>query len=82
MRVTDINDLLGIHIDDEDVDTIGGWILTENFEAKQGDVVSFEKYNFKIIEMEDHHIRYIEVTKAPDDETVQSIDFAADKEAI
>ena len=58
-----LNDLLGLDISDEDIDTIGGWILTENYDAKQGDVLPYENYNFKILEMEDHHIRYIEVTK-------------------
>lgn len=61
--VSEVNDLLGLDIDDEDIDTIGGWILTENYEAKQGDVISFESYAFKIIDMEDHHIKYVEVTK-------------------
>jgi CBS domain containing-hemolysin-like protein len=61
--VTEVNDLLGVEIDDEDVDTIGGWILTENYEAKEGDTIVHESYSFKILDMEEHHIKYIEVTK-------------------
>lgn len=61
--VSEINDLLGIEIDDEDIDTIGGWILTENYEAKEGDVTFYESYQFKILEMDEHHIKYIEVMK-------------------
>jgi len=61
--VTEVNDLLGVEIDDEDVDTIGGWILTENYEAKEGDILFHEPYTFKILDMEEHHIKYIEVTK-------------------
>ncbi|MDQ0153710.1 hemolysin family protein [Robertmurraya andreesenii] len=61
--VSEVNDLLGLDINDEDVDTIGGWILTENFEAREGDSIIFGSYSFKIIEMEEHHIKYIEVTK-------------------
>ncbi|MFS0783009.1 hemolysin family protein [Bacillus sp. 1P06AnD] len=64
--ISQVNDLFGLDISDEDIDTIGGWILTENYEAKQGDTISYEHYNFKIIEMEDHHISYIEVTKLED----------------
>jgi CBS domain containing-hemolysin-like protein len=45
------------------VDTMGGWILTENYEAKQGDTIHFDSYDFTILEMEDHHIKYIEVKK-------------------
>jgi CBS domain containing-hemolysin-like protein len=61
--VSEINDLLGLDISDEDIDTIGGWILTENYEAKQGDVIYFDSYAFKIVDMEEHHIKYIEVSK-------------------
>ena len=61
--VTEVNDLLGIEINDEDIDTIGGWILTENYEAKEGDNILHESYTFKILEMEEHHIKYLEVSK-------------------
>jgi len=69
LLVSDVNELLALDINDEDVDTIGGWMLTENYEVKQGDVVSFGSYFFKITEMEEHHIKYIEVTKQPEIET-------------
>jgi CBS domain containing-hemolysin-like protein len=65
--VTEVNDLLGIEIDDEDIDTIGGWILTENYEAKEGDIFIHDAFTFKILDMEEHHIRYIEVTKISND---------------
>lgn len=61
--VSEVNDLLGLDIDDEDIDTLGGWILTENYEAKEGDILEFDNYCFKIQEMEEHHIKYIEVQK-------------------
>jgi CBS domain containing-hemolysin-like protein len=65
--VSEVNDLLGVEIDDEDVDTIGGWILTENYESKEGDVLIHDSFAFKIIEMEEHHIKYIEVTRTAKD---------------
>ncbi|KIO64167.1 hypothetical protein B4166_2885 [Caldibacillus thermoamylovorans] len=61
--VSEINALLSLDINDEDVDTIGGWFLTENFEAKQGDILIYKDYQFKVIEIEDHHIKYIEARK-------------------
>lgn len=66
--VSEVNDLLGTDINDEDVDTIGGWILTENYEAKQGDIIEYKKYRFKILDMEEHHIKYVEVTAVPETE--------------
>lgn len=61
--ISEVNDLLGTNIDDEDIDTIGGWILTENYDAKQGDVVEKDGYSFKVKDMEEHHIKYVEVSK-------------------
>jgi len=69
--ISEVNDLLGTHISDEDIDTIGGWILTEKFEAKQGDVLEYGGYEFTISEMEDMHIRYIEVKKKAGQATKQ-----------
>lgn len=66
--VSEVNDLLGVEIDDEDVDTIGGWILTENYEAREGDILLHETYSFKILDMEEHHIKYIEVMKNANNE--------------
>ncbi len=63
--VSQINDILNISINDEDVDTIGGWLLTENYEAKEGDFIEQENFVFTIVEMEDHHIKLVEVYKKP-----------------
>lgn len=69
--VSEVNDLLGLDINDEDVDTIGGWILTEKFESKEGDTLIFGSYAFTILEMEDHHIKYVEVTKMEEEQEMQ-----------
>ncbi len=68
LLVKEVNDLLGLEIDDEDIDTIGGWILTENYDVKVGDLIEKEGYSFKVIEMEDHTIKFIEVTKREEKE--------------
>jgi len=78
----EINELLGINIVDQDIDTVGGWILTENFEAKEGDSVFFHDYEFKIIEMEDHHIKYIEVTKMNPSKEKARVPYSPGTEAI
>ncbi|KAB7668830.1 hemolysin family protein [Bacillus sp. B1-b2] len=74
--ISEVNDLLGIHLADDEVDTIGGWFLTNNFEAIEGDVLEEEGCIFKIKNIEEHHIHYIEVMKNKDwnkDEVVQDI---------
>ena len=63
LLIKEVNDLLGLEIDDEDIDTIGGWVLTENYDVKIGDMIEQEDYTFKVIEMDDHTIKSIEVKK-------------------
>ncbi|MCM3003479.1 hemolysin family protein [Priestia koreensis] len=60
--VGEVNDLLGTEIDDKDVDTIGGWVLTEKYDIEQGQIIPFGSYEFMVREMEGHHIQYLEVT--------------------
>ncbi|MFJ7745549.1 hemolysin family protein [Peribacillus sp. NPDC097295] len=71
LLVKEVNDLLGIHLDEEDVDTIGGWILTENYDVVVGDVMEKDGFCFKVIEMDEHAIRFIEVTKKVEQLTLE-----------
>jgi CBS domain containing-hemolysin-like protein len=61
--IEDVNDLLGTDIDDTDVDTIGGWILTEKFDIQQGEILSYGDYEFKVSKMEGRHVQLVEITK-------------------
>ncbi|MGD7008972.1 hemolysin family protein [Metabacillus sp. 84] len=61
--VSEVNDLFGLDIDDKDVDTIGGWVLTEKFDIQKGDVVQLDSLTFKVRDMENHHIKYLELTR-------------------
>lgn len=61
--VSEVNALLGLTIDDDDVDTIGGWILTKNIEIAEGDTIEIEKYKFCVKELDGHYIKRLEVTK-------------------
>ena len=63
LLISEVNDLLGTNIDDESVDTIGGWFLTEKYDVKLGDVMEAEGYIFTIKEIDEQHILFIEVEK-------------------
>lgn len=63
LLIKDVNDLLGLDIDDEDIDTIGGWILTENYDVQVDDIIEQENFIFKVLEMDEHTIKCIDVTK-------------------
>ncbi|AMO86881.1 CBS domain containing-hemolysin-like protein [Solibacillus kalamii] len=69
MLLQEMNDILGTTIEDEDIDTIGGWFMTQRFDVQEGDIIESEGYQFKVTELDGHHILYIEVTKLPPSET-------------
>ncbi|MEK4627216.1 MAG: hemolysin family protein [Solibacillus sp.] len=63
MLLQEVNDILGIDIEDDDIDTIGGWFMTQRFDVEQGDTIEEQGYQFKVTELDGHHILYLEVTK-------------------
>lgn len=65
--ISEVNDLLGTTLDEEDVDTIGGWFLTQKFDVHKGDSIESGGFVFQIKEIEGHHILYIEVRKVEKD---------------
>ncbi|MEZ0480264.1 hemolysin family protein [Planococcus sp. SSTMD024] len=60
-----VNVILGIDIDEEDIDTIGGWFMDMHFDAVEGQKIIEQGYEFRIQEVDGHHILYLEVQKAP-----------------
>lgn len=64
LLLSEINDLLGTHLDNPDVDTIGGWYLTHKMDVVIGDSIKEEGYIFTISEAEEYHILYMEIKKA------------------
>ncbi|WP_141433088.1 hemolysin family protein [Bacillus sp. 03113] len=63
LLISEVNDLLGTSLSEEEVDTIGGWILTQKFDLQKGDKIEAEGFHFIIKEIEGHHISFIEVQK-------------------
>lgn len=61
--IDQVNNMLGTNIEEEEVDTIGGWFLTHNYEVEVGDEIENNGYTFRVKEAEPHHISYIEVFK-------------------
>lgn len=61
--ISEINNLLALDIDDTDIDTIGGWVLTQNIDVQKGDILDHNGYQFKVVDIEGHLIRSIEIIK-------------------
>lgn len=64
LLVEDVNNLLETTLSNEDVDTIGGWFMTQNIEAKIGSEVEAEGYVFRVQKKDGHHIQYLEIKRA------------------
>jgi CBS domain containing-hemolysin-like protein len=63
--VDEINDLLRIHLNNEDVDTIGGWVYgTLGRIPEPGETVEAEGYRFRVEELEGHRVERVRITKA------------------
>lgn len=75
--VSEVNTLFGLEIDDDGVDTIGGWILTKNIEISEEDSIEIENYKFCVKELDGRYIKRLEVTK-----TVESIVVLEDEKQI
>ncbi|OMP66789.1 hemolysin family protein [Domibacillus epiphyticus] len=83
LSLSEASHLLGINMSDEDVDTIGGWMLTENFDIQSGETIEYSGFLFTVLEMKDHQIRHVEIQPVPADDIIlepakaASIPFAA-----
>jgi CBS domain containing-hemolysin-like protein len=62
--ISEINDLLGLNIEEEDVDTLGGWMLTKRYDIQQGESIEYGPYIFLVAEMVENHIKKIEIIKS------------------
>ncbi|MEI4802182.1 hemolysin family protein [Bacillus sp. NPDC077411] len=63
--ISDVNDMLGLHIDDSDLDTIGGWFLSQTIDIniEPGHMIQYENYQFKALELDGHQVKKIAVNK-------------------
>ncbi len=59
--IEDVNKLLETALESVDVDTIGGWFMTQNIDAKLGSEIEAEGYVFKVHKIDGRHIHYVEV---------------------
>ncbi|WP_342717871.1 hemolysin family protein [Bacillus paramycoides] len=61
--ISEINDLFGIHLIADDVDTIGGWIMVQKQIVAEGDIIKKSGFSFKVLEKDMHQIKRVEVKK-------------------
>ncbi len=61
--ISEVNKLLNVEISEEDVDTIGGWLLTEKYDIAVGETLTFGPYVFTVKAFDGRQIKRIEVLK-------------------
>ncbi|HFJ9440853.1 MULTISPECIES: hemolysin family protein [Bacillus] len=61
--ISEVNDLFGIHLIADDVDTIGGWIMVQKQIVAEGDVIEKSGFSFKVLEKDMHQIKRVEIKK-------------------
>ncbi|MTT30603.1 DUF21 domain-containing protein [Terrilactibacillus sp. BCM23-1] len=59
--ISEINHLLNLDINNDDLDTIGGWLLSKNDDAKVGNIIYLSDYAFVVHEVDHHHIKKITI---------------------
>lgn len=64
LLVEDVNHLLETTLSNEDVDTIGGWFMTQDMEAQVGTELEAEGFVFTVQKKDGHHIQYLEIKRA------------------
>lgn len=66
--ISEVKDLFGLHIEEDDVDTIGGWIMMQNHEIEEGQYVEAEGYEFKVLEKDAYQIKRVEIRKMEEEQ--------------
>ncbi|MGP4071569.1 hemolysin family protein [Piscibacillus sp. B03] len=61
--ISEVNEWFDLDIEAYDVDTLGGWLLTEKHDLKVGDSVKYENVTFLIKEMDGYTVSKVEVSK-------------------
>lgn len=61
--IDDVEKLLGISLDKESIDTIGGWYFTQDVDLDLSKAIYYKGYVFTVKEKDGHHIQYIEIKK-------------------
>ncbi|MEH7590845.1 hemolysin family protein [Priestia megaterium] len=59
--VEDVNTLMETNIENDEIDTLGGWILSQKIDVKLNEVLVYNEFEFTVKELDGRHIQTIEV---------------------
>ncbi|MCG7317551.1 MULTISPECIES: hemolysin family protein [Brevibacillus] len=72
--ISEVNEMFDLYMDDEDVDTIAGWMLMQNPDLRKNVPIIYEGYEFRILEKDVNHIKRVEIKPVAEPETEASVD--------
>lgn len=61
LQLDDLNGVLGTKIVNEEVDTIGGWIFSNNLDADVGTTIEYDGYQFIVDEMDGYQVKQVKI---------------------
>ena len=61
MLIDEVNDIFGLNIEEENVDTIGGWLLNEKYDIKVGEDIHYGNCLFKVIQKDKYSIELVDL---------------------
>lgn len=64
--ISEVNDLLGTDLNNEDVDTIGGWLSTHNPSLENKMEFIYENLSFTVLDKDSHRYKRIKIKKQED----------------
>lgn len=64
--ISEVNEICGIEIIENDVDTIGGWIMTQEPNIEEREFLLFGDWEFTVLEKDVHRIKLVEIKRVED----------------
>lgn len=61
LQLEDLNKMLGINLENDNVETVGGWIFAKNLEAKEGSSIVHDGYKFIVDEMDKYQVKRVKI---------------------
>lgn len=75
--ISDVNKLLNIELDETDVDTIGGWLLTEKYDVAVNEAIEHENFTFTVKEFDNHQVKQVEIVRRQEDHQITEQQLAS-----
>lgn len=70
MLIEEVNDLFGLEVSSENIDTIGDWVMMQNHDIQEGESVLIDGYEFKVSVKDEQQIKQVEIQKLPVEQSV------------